>query len=149
MAGEPNELPEGGDDGGSGFPWGGIRGEFPQELPVAVWRERSTVALLREVLTVRTRLQRLENAQIAASVLGRGGSLASFGIGGPNELPEGGEGGGGGGHWPGEFPGEIAELPVDRFVLQRVAELDARLSAFESRVVAALESLEAQILKKR
>lgn len=40
--------------------------------------------------------------------------FVSFGeIGGPNELPEGGEGGGGGGGRIPFPPGEIAELPID------------------------------------
>jgi hypothetical protein len=146
MAGEPNELPEGGEGGGD-FHWGPIRGEFPQELP---WIERSTVALLGEVFRVRDRLQRVENAQIAASVLGRGGGFAAaaFGVGGPPELPEGGEGGGGGfGGWRGEFPGEIAELPIDRIVLQQVAALEARFAVLEAKVAAALEIMEAQVKK--
>jgi hypothetical protein len=154
MAGEPNELPEGGEGGGGGFTWGGWRGEWPAELPVVYRREQAVAGLLREVLAVRARLTRLENAQIAASVMGGGGGammMAAFDVGGPNELPEGGEGGGGGGGgigswggWRGEFPQEI---PVDRTILQMVAELEARFSAFEGRVVAALEQLEAQVQK--
>jgi len=73
--------------------------------------------------------------------------LARFGgIGGPNELPEGGEGGGGGfpGRFPGEFPGEIAEIPVDS-IFQRFAEIVARLAEFEVRIVTALEGLEARV----
>ena len=141
----PN-LPEGGEGGGGGFPWGGWRGEFPQELPAGILRERATIGLLREVLVVRARLQRLENAQIASAILGRGAAAAAWGVGGPNELPEGGEGGGGGG-WPGEFPGEIAELPVDRVVFQQIADLEARFSAFEERVGAVLKRLEEQVQK--
>ena len=76
------------------------------------------------MFAVRNRLQRLENTQIAATVFGRSSAAAAFAIGGPNELPEGGEGGGGG--WPGEFPGELipSELPIDQLVIQRVAEVE-------------------------
>ncbi len=146
MAGEPNELPEGGEGGGGGI-WGGWRGEYPAELPVGIWQERAVTGLLREVLVMRARVQRLENAQIAAAVLGRGAAAAAWGVGGPNELPEGGEGGGGGGGWHGEFPGEIAELPIDRTILQTIAELENRFTIFEAKVVATLERLEVQVQK--
>jgi hypothetical protein len=148
MAGEPNELPEGGEGGGGGY-WGGFRGEFPAELPGPDSRfDRVSSALLREVLQLRNRIQQVENAQFMASALGRASfsaSRISFGIGGPNELPEGGEGGGGFGGFHGEFPGEIAEIPVDPNLFQRFSELATRLTAFETRVVAALEGLEARV----
>ncbi len=132
MAGEPNELPEGGEGGGSGtirFP----KGEFPQELPVAS-PITSQAALLQEVLRVRGRLHQMENAQLIQSVVGRSAAAAVFH---PAELPEGGEGGGGGfiGEFPGEFP---AELPVDlnRFAVleNQVAQLTAAITQLSEQV---------------
>lgn len=149
MAGEPNELPEGGEGGGGSFPWGGIRGEYPAELPVWDYRiDRASSALLREVLQLRGRIQQLENAQIASSVFGRSPvAMARFGvIGGPNELPEGGEGSGGGGiHIP--FPGEIAELPIDT-IFQRFSEILTQFAALEVRLVSALEGLDARLAER-
>jgi hypothetical protein len=150
MAGEPNELPEGGEGGGGGTWGGGWRGEWPAELPVARLRDRAVAQLLREVLALRVRVQALESAQIAARVMGGGGGGAMLmswgGIGGPNELPEGGEGGEGGGWggWRGEFPGNPPELPVDN-ILQTISELENRFAAFEGRVVSAIEGLQAQV----
>ena len=111
--GEPNELPEGG-EGGGGIFGGGIRGEWPQEMPVGpdygVWRE-----ILSEVSRLQLRIQVLEGAQLQQRVLGAAGAQTramSF-IGGPNELPEGGEGGGGGGFGIGGIRGEWPqEMPV-------------------------------------
>ncbi len=140
--GEPNELPEGG-EGGGGIFGGGIRGEWPQELPVGpdygVWRE-----ILSEVSRLQLRIQALEGAQLQQRVLGAAGGAQtramSF-IGGPNELPEGGEGGGGGfrvggirGEWPQELP------PPDVF-----AELVERLASVEQVLTARLSGIEAKL----
>ena len=118
MAGEPNELPEGGEGGGGGFR--GPRGEFPAELPVS--QRLSQVALVQEVLRVRTRLHQIENAALVRSVLGVAATVPD-----PAELPEGGEGGGGfGGGIVGEFPGEFPfELPVGP---DRLATLEQQIS---------------------
>src|SRR5262245_61237673 len=100
MAGEPNELPEGGEggSGGGGRWWPGLR-PHPAELPVELTIRAGSV-LLREILGLRSRLHQFENQQLIAAFMGRRGG----GIGGPAELPEGGEGGGGG-VIPGVFPG--------------------------------------------
>jgi hypothetical protein len=142
--GEPNELPEGG-EGGGGIFGGGIRGEWPQELPVGpdygVWRE-----ILSEVSRLQLRIQVLEGAQLQQRVLGAAGSAQtramSF-IGGPNELPEGGEGGGGGfrvggirGEWPQELPvyDIFAQLTerlenVERLLNERLGGIEAKLGS--------------------
>jgi hypothetical protein len=140
MAGEPNELPEGGEGGGG---WTGKwPGEWPAEMPVDPTIRFSLVAVLREVLQLRSRISAIENRQVTASVLGAGVAARAFFW--PNELPEGGEGGGGGGGWPGEFPGENpAELPVDLGVT--FIELATRINALESRLVLALEGIQARL----
>jgi hypothetical protein len=131
MAGEPNELPEGG-EGGGGFEV--PRGEFPAELPVS--QRVSQVALLQEVIRVRTRLHQIENAALVRSVLGG----AATTVPDPAELPEGGEGGGGfGGGIVGEFPGEQPfELPVgnDRLITleSQVAQLTKVITQLSEQV---------------
>jgi hypothetical protein len=142
--GEPNELPEGGEGGGGIF--GGIRGEWPQELPVGpdygVWRE-----ILSEVSRLQLRIQVLEGAQLQQRVLGAAGGGAqtramSF-SGGPNELPEGGEGGGGDfrvggirGEWPQEMPAYdiFAQLEqrlanVEQLLTERLSGIEAKLGS--------------------
>jgi len=132
MAGEPNELPEGGEGGGGGG-IRGPRGEFPAELPVN--HRLSQVALVQELLRVRTRLNAMENAALVSRVLG--GATTAIN---PAELPEGGEGGGGfGGGIVGEFPGEFPfELPVsgDRLTSleSQVAQLTQAISQLSEQV---------------
>lgn len=149
MVGGPNELPEGG-EGGGGF-HGGIHGEFPgenpAELPVDRFRNSSLTALVAEILATRNRVHELENQRIVDAVVGRqavtrASAFFRGGIGGPNELPEGGEGGGGRGG-RGEFPGENpAELPID---FTNLARLETRLTALETRLVESLNGIREQI----
>jgi hypothetical protein len=150
MAGEPNELPEGGEGGGGGILgwWPGR--PIPSELPPDYFsRDRLSTALVSEILRVRNRLHQIENRNLVASILGRRSSV----IGGPNELPipEGGEGGEGGigPVFPGENP---AELPIiDQLARQQMTQLATRIGAFESRIVGLLGNLQKEIesLKKR
>lgn len=149
MAGEPNELPEGGEGGGfigGRFPG---RGPNPAELPIDfLARSRTSAALLGEIVRLRNRVHQFETQQLIAAVAGR-----RTGLGWPNELPEGGEGGGGfGGVIPGVIPGENpAELPIiDDAARAQVAQLSNRLATFEARVVDMLGSVQKQLeaLKK-
>ena len=130
MAGEPNELPEGG-EGGGGFEV--PRGEFPAELPVS--QRVSQVALLQEVIRVRTRLHQIENAALVRSVLG--GAVTR--VPDPAELPEGGGEGGSSGGIIGEFPQEMPwELPVntDRLatIEQQIGQLTQAISQLSVQV---------------
>lgn len=144
MAGEPNELPEGGEGGGGWGGLGGWRGEFPQELPVGP--DYGLGAILKEILAVRARLQQLEDVQITAALSGAAGgqrmTAAAYRVYRPEELPEGGEGGGGGwGGWRpgrGEFP---AELPPILQWAERVQVLEAQVA----QLTAALQAVEAKV----
>jgi hypothetical protein len=145
MAGEPNELPEGGEGGGGWGGLGGWRGEYPAELPVGP--DFGLSAVLKEILAVRSRLQQLEDMQITAALSGAasGARMAAtaYRIYRPEELPEGGEGGGGGwpwGGWRGEFP---QELPAAGGILQRVQELETQLAG----ITASLQRIEGQVGK--
>jgi hypothetical protein len=142
MAGEPNELPEGGEGGGGWL--GGWRGEFPQELPVGP--DYGLAAVLREILSVRARLQQLEDRQITAALSGPATgarmTAAAYRLYRPEELPEGGEGGGGGFHWPGGWPGERPyELPYGPDYRVRLEALEAQVSE----LTAALKTINAQV----
>jgi hypothetical protein len=133
MAGEPNELPEGGEGGGGAFrPRPGIN-ELPQFLTAKSVAGQGV--LLQEILNLRGRLHQLENAHIIQSATGRTLAGAAFN---PAELPEGGEGGGGFGGIFGEFPGEFpAELPVaDRFAAleSQISQLTAAVSEMVAQV---------------
>jgi len=131
MAGEPNELPEGGEGGGGGGIHG-PRGEFPAELPVS--DRVSQVALVQELIRVRTRVHQIENAALVRSVLGTAVTMPD-----PAELPEGGEGGGFGGGIVGEFPRELPfELPV---ATDRLATLEQQIS----QLTAAVSQLTVQV----
>jgi hypothetical protein len=136
--GHPNELPEGGEGGG-----GGVHvnpGEFPQELPVDSHLHESISQLLREVLVLKQRINVLESNHLTTAITTRAG-IRGTGIGGPNELPEGGEGGGGfGGIHPGEFP---QELPVD--YTTHLSQITDKLSAIERSVLGRISDLERQI----
>jgi hypothetical protein len=135
----PNELPEGG-EGGGGI--GRLHpGEFPQELPVDFHINSSIAELLREVIGLKARVNLLESTHLSNAVTAR--SARFTGVGGPNELPEGGEGGGGiGGVRPGEFP---QELPVDFH--SYLTQITERLSAVEKSVLTRIADLETQIGK--
>jgi hypothetical protein len=133
MAGEPNELPEGGEGGGGVFrPRPGIN-ELPQFLTSTSIAGQGM--LLQEILNLRGRLHQLENAHIIQGATGRSFAGAALN---PAELPEGGEGGGGfGGGVFGEFPGEFpGELPADRF---------AALESQMSQLTVAVSQLVAQV----
>lgn len=143
MAGEPNELPEGGEGGGGFGGLGGWRGEFPQELPVGP--DYGLSAVLREILSVRARLQQLEDVQITAALTGAAGgarmTAAAYRLYRPEELPEGGEGGGGGFNWPGGWPGERPyELPVGPDYRLRIEALEAQVAE----LTAALKTVNTQ-----
>jgi hypothetical protein len=133
MPEHPAEIPaesEGG-GGGGGFrpPRGGIGG--PNELSPYEWTRVSLAQLVSEIFRLRNRLNTLENTLLAAK-LQVGGSFFGGGIGGPNELPEGGGGGFGGGHIPHEIH-EINELPISRFAAE-ISSLVARFAQFERSV---------------
>jgi hypothetical protein len=152
--GGPNELPapEIG-EGGSRIPSrpGGIGG--PAELPPAtVFRVNELVA---EILSLRDRVHGLES-QFVASRLNFGRppihelprfSAASRFVGGPQELPEGGEGGGGFGVF--HPPHEIAELPVfnSARLLQEITLTNQRLTSLEGLVTQLSKSLATQAKK--
>jgi hypothetical protein len=96
MPEHPAEIPAEAEGGGGGrIDWSRLRGGIggPQELPAAVWARRSFSHVVDEVFTLRNRVHTLESHILAAKIQG---GAARFGLGGPNELPEG-EGGGGGG----------------------------------------------------
>ena len=142
--GQPNELPEGG-EGGGGIFGGGIRGEWPAELPVGpdygVWQ-----AILSEVSRLQLRIQVLEGAQLQQRVLGAAGAQTramSF-AGAPNELPEGGEGGGGGfrvGGIRGEWPQELPAYDIFAQLTERLANVEQLLTARLSGIEAKLDSI--------
>jgi hypothetical protein len=157
MTFRPNELPEGGGPGES------QRMQFPQAPRGTTVQPAAVVAVLNELVNVRARLHRLENARLFDTALG-GAARPTARPFHPNELPEGGEGGefvpipgeilpnelpegGEGGEFvptPGEIlPGENpAELPVVRGQIDR---LDARLAALETSIVTRLTALEEQL----
>ena len=128
-----SELSEG---GGQGDPQ---KTQLPQATTV---HPGAVVAVLNELVNVRARLHRLENARLFDTALGGAARPTAHPIP-PNELPEGGEGG--------ElvpipheiFPGENpAELPVVR---GQIDSLNARLAALETSIVTRLTALEEQI----
>jgi len=148
--GQPNELPEGGEGGGGFTVPGGIRGEWPAELPVGPDFGSILGALVSEITRLQVRLQALESAQLMQRVMGFGSTAMSpaaqfTGIGGPNEMPEGGEGGGGGiggilGGLRGEWP---QELPVSDII----REVEQRLSQVEQLITERFNAVASQIQK--
>ena len=103
-------------------------------------------AVLREILSVRARLQQLEDLQITAALSGPATgarmTAAAYRLYRPEELPEGGEGGGGGFHWPGGWPGERPyELPYGPDYRVRIEALEAQVSE----LTAALKTINAQV----
>jgi hypothetical protein len=150
MAEHPAELPAEGEGGSGRIDWSRFRGGIggPNELPPFDWVRLSAAQLVSEVFRLRNRVNGLENAVLAARLRGGAGlaAVAFGGVGGPQELPEGeggGSGGWSGGHgpWPPELPpGEIAELPISRFVAE-LGSLVARFAQFEKTVTQQLGAI--------
>lgn len=144
--GQPNELPEGGEGGGFTVP-GGIRGEWPQELPIGP--DLGVLhTLLSEITRLQARLQALESAHLQQRVMGLSGATsrgAQFaGVGGPNELPEGGEGGGGFG---GIFGGIRGEWPQELPVSDVIRQVEQRFSQVEQLITERFNAVASQIQK--
>ena len=136
MPEHPAEIPAEG-EGGSGrirLPRrpGGVGG--PNELPPFV--SISVSQLVNEVFRLRDRVHALESQALASRI--GAGNAAAFGVGGPQELPEGE--GGGGGVVPIHEIHEINELPASRFVTE-FNNLVARVTQFEKNVLQQLGSI--------
>jgi hypothetical protein len=144
MPEHPAELPEGGEGGGGGgrIHFGGIGG--PNELPPPELQRGSLSQLVSEIFRMRARINGIENAMLAQKFSGGMRTMGHFGgIGGPNELPEGGEGGGGGGGFHGGIHGEIheiAELPISRLVAE-LSQLASRFTQFERSIAGQLQAI--------
>jgi len=154
MSGSPPELPaEFGAGGSNGtIDWSRIRGGIggPAEFPNPELR-LSTAELVREVFRLRDRVHSLENGILSSRMATTATSRSFFtGIGGPNELPEGGDGGGGSGgfHPPRGEIHEIAELPISRFVAE-LSALMTRFTAFEVSVTKQLGAIQAGLAKQQ
>jgi hypothetical protein len=143
MPEHPGEMPEGGEGGGSGSGrprFGGIGG--PGEMPPPERQRTSVSQLVNEIFRMRARISSLENSILAQKFSG-GVTTMSYhgGIGGPNELPEGGEGGSGG-----DFHGvhgeihEIAEMSVSR-IMTDMSQLSARFTQLERNMMVQLQAI--------
>lgn len=136
---KPAELPEGGEGGGSGrirLRPGGVGG--PNEIP-PIELSSSFRNLLHEVFSLRNRVHALESDMLASRL---GGGFARA-VGGPNELPEGGEGGGGG--IIVRPPKEIAELPAFDRSVAAITGLVERFAALEKKVTDSFQALSTRI----
>jgi hypothetical protein len=123
------------------FPGNPTRHEIPRvsQFQAVSSAAGNTHALAREVLHLRQRVYKLESELLFS------GFGFTFGgkSGAPNELPAELELGGGSGTVP-HIPGEINELPPFS-VFQQVANVETRLGALETNLLASIQALAAKV----